>query len=329
MRICYLEEFIELSSDLNFTAAARRINLSVSALSTHISALEAATGCTLINRTTRSLTPEGESFLDYAYKIVDLYTDAVSKCHKIKRDLAGTVRIDKSINASTTGYRFREFIYDFSNTYNKVNVQLTQSLNTDFVDSLKEGHVDVAMVATVAPDAILALLRENGMDGIYIGEEEICVWCSVDGPLGDLETVTLNDLSKCGIAHSKEWRLDIWRESLRALLEPVGATPHIRINHFSSLTDFALSNIPDDEISLVTESSAEGTGILRLRNDRVLKHFDPPLNIHTLVCYRVNEQNPAVNLFIEVLYNSFLSEEEKADQVAQLKALTEEITSCY
>ena len=310
MRICYLEEYIELCSDLNFTAAARRINISVSALSTHISALEAATSCTLIDRTTRSLTPEGESFLESAYKIVDLYTEAVSKCHKIKRDLAGTVRIDKSINASTTGYQFREFIYDFSNTYNKVNIQLTQSLNTDFIDSLKEGHVDIAMVATVAPDAILALLRENGMDGIYIGNEEVCVWASVNGPLRDLDTVKLRDLSKCGIAHSKEWRLDIWRESLRALFEPIGTSPHIRVNHFSSLTDYALGNIPDDEISLVTESSAEHTGILRLRGDRVLKHFNPPLSIHTLVCYRKEDPNPAIDLFIEVLHKSMLSVED-------------------
>lgn len=78
MRIAYIKEFIELGEKLSFSAAAREMHVSQSALSKHLQTLEEDLGAKLVDRDRHHvmLTPQGELFLAKARAIVDTYEEA-------------------------------------------------------------------------------------------------------------------------------------------------------------------------------------------------------------------------------------------------------------
>jgi LysR family transcriptional regulator, benzoate and cis,cis-muconate-responsive activator of ben and cat genes len=67
-----LRHFTVLAEELHFTRAAARVNISQSALSTQIRALEQAVGAELLTRSTRrvTLTPAGEALLADARELL-------------------------------------------------------------------------------------------------------------------------------------------------------------------------------------------------------------------------------------------------------------------
>ena len=78
MEIVHLQEFVELSKTLNFTAAAQRLFISQPALSKHIRALEGELGMALFERKGKAirLTEFGRSYLRHAEAILEQYENA-------------------------------------------------------------------------------------------------------------------------------------------------------------------------------------------------------------------------------------------------------------
>ena len=75
MNVEYFQELIELAHRLNYREAAARLNMSQSALSKHVKALEATYGARLFDRDRNSvaLTPAGSMLVDYAQQIWSAY----------------------------------------------------------------------------------------------------------------------------------------------------------------------------------------------------------------------------------------------------------------
>ena len=75
MNIEYFQEFVELAQRLNYREAAARLNMSQSALSKHVKALEAEYGTKLLDRDRNSvaLTPTGAMLVEYAQYIWSTY----------------------------------------------------------------------------------------------------------------------------------------------------------------------------------------------------------------------------------------------------------------
>lgn len=66
--------FVEVAATLSFSAAAKNLRVSQPAVSHNVKALEDELGCTLVSRSTRSvsLTEEGLQYLSYAHDMLDL-----------------------------------------------------------------------------------------------------------------------------------------------------------------------------------------------------------------------------------------------------------------
>ncbi len=81
MNIQQLETFIQVADNLNFARAAEVLNMTQSAVSRQIHALEDELGTKLLLRTTRTvtLTPAGVSFLEDAKKVVNTLRVATAK----------------------------------------------------------------------------------------------------------------------------------------------------------------------------------------------------------------------------------------------------------
>ena len=83
-----LETFIQVADNLNFARAAEVLNMTQSAVSRQIRALEDELGTQLLIRTTRTvtLTPAGISFLEDAKKVIGTLRAATAKIHQNTED---------------------------------------------------------------------------------------------------------------------------------------------------------------------------------------------------------------------------------------------------
>lgn len=86
MDISHFDEFLELSKRLNFTEAARHLNMTQSALSKHISALERKFDASLFrrNRQRVELTEAGRVLYERAVVISENYHDAFEEVKEVK-----------------------------------------------------------------------------------------------------------------------------------------------------------------------------------------------------------------------------------------------------
>lgn len=125
-----------------FTAAARSLGISKSAVSKQISGLEARLGTRLLNRTTRRLSPTeaGLAFYERAARIV---AEAEAGEHAVN-DLAGAPRGRLRVSAPMSfGIRkLAPALGAFASDYPDVQVDL--SLNDRFIDLVDEGF-DIAV----------------------------------------------------------------------------------------------------------------------------------------------------------------------------------------
>lgn len=96
MQVGYLEEFLELVNYMNFTVAARKLNLTQSALSKHMAALEREFDVVLVDRSKQQieLTQQGRIFCEEASRILDAYHSAYRRVHEVSSEIrvAGSLR---------------------------------------------------------------------------------------------------------------------------------------------------------------------------------------------------------------------------------------------
>ena len=91
--------FARVVEDKSFSAAARRLNLSKSQVSKHITQLEKSIGARLLNRTTRalSLTDAGAAFYEHCARIVEELEEAKLAVSRLHSEPRGLLRISSSV----------------------------------------------------------------------------------------------------------------------------------------------------------------------------------------------------------------------------------------
>src|SRR5690606_21391015 len=95
LRLRQLRCVVVLAEELNFTRAARRLNMSQPTLSTKHQSLEREVGAELISRTSRkvALTRAGELFLPRARNMLDQYERSLHEIREIQRGQDGLLEI--------------------------------------------------------------------------------------------------------------------------------------------------------------------------------------------------------------------------------------------
>ena len=101
--------FVQVSEDGDFSAAARTLALTPSTISKSIARLEDHLGRRLLHRSSRSmrLTPEGQSFLDAAHRVLDAVEEAEAV---VSATPSGTLRVRTLLEPfqGTTDFAFGE-----------------------------------------------------------------------------------------------------------------------------------------------------------------------------------------------------------------------------
>jgi DNA-binding transcriptional LysR family regulator len=154
-RLTSLTVFVRVVDCSGFSAAARRLNMSTTMVSSHIQSLEDRLGVRLLNRTTRkvSLTEVGKAYYDRCTQILAELEEADSVATALQSTPRGTLRL----YTGTVLVRFiAPVVAEYLALYPDASVEL--STGERMVDLVEEG-VDLAIRPTPSPDSTLIVRR--------------------------------------------------------------------------------------------------------------------------------------------------------------------------
>ena len=164
MDLRQMEVVIAVAEEGGFSAAARRLHVVQSAISSTVRALERELGTPLFHRTTHrvSLTPAGHAFLPAARATLEAAEQARAAVDLTQGELRGeiTVGVMQGLYAGLA-----PALADFHREHPGVTVRLRQAPVDDIPQALREGAADLAIAALDAPQSrgltTRLLLREN------------------------------------------------------------------------------------------------------------------------------------------------------------------------
>ncbi|MDB9856990.1 LysR family transcriptional regulator [Amylibacter sp.] len=136
-RLTEMEAFASVVDLGGFTDAARKMGLSKSAISKHVSSLEARLGARLLNRTTRRVSPTeiGLAYYDKARQVLDDAGEADAMVTSMQSTPRGSLRLSATSDFGVS--HISKALGAFLNRYPEINVNMV--LSDRNVDLLSEG----------------------------------------------------------------------------------------------------------------------------------------------------------------------------------------------
>ncbi|MFT3973944.1 MAG: LysR family transcriptional regulator [Amaricoccus sp.] len=153
-RLTEMEAFVSVVDHGGFTDAARKMGLSKSAVSKHVSALEARLAVRLLNRTTRRVSPTevGLAYYDRARLVLTEAAEADSMVTAMQATPKGSLRISAPV---TFGVRqVAPAVAAFLGAYSEVDVNMV--LDDRFVELVAEGFDLAIRIGTLADSSLKA-----------------------------------------------------------------------------------------------------------------------------------------------------------------------------
>lgn len=164
-----LKSFVAIAETGTFGLAAATVNRTQSALSLQIKKLEGQLGCELFDRTNRrvTLTPQGEIFLGYAKRMIQLQWEAFSRLRE--PDVEGEIRFGTPEDFAT--HYLPDVLASFRQHHPRVQLNVACDLTLNLIDGFHRGEYDV-ILAKRDPE------RVKGGTKVW---REPLVWAAVDG----------------------------------------------------------------------------------------------------------------------------------------------------
>lgn len=165
-----LTVFVEIAEHRSFTAAARALGVSASALSHTMRGLEARLGVRLFNRTTRSvaLTEAGDQLLRRVGPAIADLNDAVTEVTGAKDHPSGSIRISASESAAKI--LVREVLPGFFANYPDIHVEFV--VDTRLVDIVAGGFDAGIRVLQDVPQDMVAVRFGRDMRFVAVAAPE-------------------------------------------------------------------------------------------------------------------------------------------------------------
>lgn len=151
-RLSEMEAFVSVVDQGGFTDAARKLGMSKSAVSKHVSALEARLGARLLNRTTRRVNPTeiGLAYYDRAAMVLAGATEADEMVNAMQTAPRGALRVSVPVSFGIS--QVSGLVGEFLAEYPDVSVNMV--LDDRFVELVAEGF-DVAIRIGLLEDSSL------------------------------------------------------------------------------------------------------------------------------------------------------------------------------
>ena len=164
MNLLPMTYFIEVAKQESISRAALRLQITQQTLSTHISSMEQELGCVLFIRRPRfRLTAEGELFLEYCRRFVELDRNMRRDFEEMAGSVTGTIRI--GISQSRSAILKPGLIAGFREQFPKVNIRISESTNDELLRYLEQDRLDLIIgdVSGTRPGLLSEELYEERM----------------------------------------------------------------------------------------------------------------------------------------------------------------------
>ncbi|MCQ4618029.1 LysR family transcriptional regulator [Corynebacterium sp. CCUG 59401] len=187
--LAQLRTFVTIAENRHFGSAAAKLNISQPSLSQALVALESGLEIQLIERSTRKVivTPSGEELLPYAKATLEAADAFVHRARGAQGMLTGSLAI--GIIPTIAPYLLPELLRIIHERFPELNPKIVEETTPTLLDQLRDGHLDVALIAFPSNVA--------GLSEIPLYTENFAVAVKDDHPLAgkhDLELSVLDDL---------------------------------------------------------------------------------------------------------------------------------------
>jgi DNA-binding transcriptional LysR family regulator len=171
MDLRHFRYFIAVAEELNFSRAARRLNLSQPPLSIQIKALEHEVGAPLFLRQRRGveLTQAGEVLLEQARSALAEFDRAMGLARRAAQGEAGRLRIGYTASAPIHA-SFSEILRRFARQYPEMRLELLHASTSEQTEMLTERRLDLGFLrpSPVFPLPKVVTVRQLWADSLEV-----------------------------------------------------------------------------------------------------------------------------------------------------------------
>ena len=186
MQLDWLKCFVAAVDTGTLSSAATEVFRSQSAVSMQIKKLEDATGHRLLDRSSRrlQLTPEGQTLLGYARRMLDLQAEAQQALHN--QPLTGRVRL--GVPDDYAQKYLTPVLRRFALRHSSVEIELNCEQSTALIPRVTQGDLDVALVSRDHARRGILLFHEPM---VWVGSPQFALWRRDPLPIAVYEEASL------------------------------------------------------------------------------------------------------------------------------------------
>lgn len=188
MTLDQLRIFLEVAARQHVTQAATALNLTQSAVSAAISALENRHGVKLFNRIGRGicLTEDGRAFVPYAHEILQRMDNADRFLNDLRSGVVGTLRLQAS--QTVASYFLPPFLIGFQTRHPAVSLEFAQGNTRSVIQAVLAGEADIGIVEGHVQDHNLRIR--------IVGSDRLVLLVGRDHPWADRRPLAPEDLAQ-------------------------------------------------------------------------------------------------------------------------------------
>jgi LysR family transcriptional regulator, transcriptional activator of the cysJI operon len=187
MQIESLKVFCDLAETESFTKAAQINQITQSAVSQQVSALERTFRSLLIERSKKKfrLTREGEILYDYAKQLIHLYDSLFNKVQEVRDIVGGNIRVSTIYSIGL--HDLPPYLKKFLKAYPNVNVHVEYRRSNQVYEDVLGNADDLGLVAYPVKDPKLEI--------VPLRKDKMVVICHPKHALAKNENVSFKDLA--------------------------------------------------------------------------------------------------------------------------------------
>lgn len=182
--------FLAAANAGQVSRAAMDINVSQSAITTAIKALEEVVGTALFERHASgvALTYEGNLFLEHARHIVESVEEAVRIPRRIRDDVKGSINL--AVTYTISGYFLPPFITRFSRAFPNIRINLSEADRASIEEGLVTSGFDLAVMLTSN------IVNHEGLSHDVLWRSRRRLWVDAHHKFLQKPSVTLQDIAE-------------------------------------------------------------------------------------------------------------------------------------
>src|ERR1035441_2952714 len=187
MNIESLKVFCDLVESESFTKAAQINQVTQSAVSQTLTAMERIFKSLLVERSKKQfrLTREGQVFYEYSKEILQTYQLLESKLMELKDVISGSIRVSAIYSIGL--HDLPPYIQKFMQSHPTMNMHVEYRHSTQVYDDVLSNIVDLGLVAYPVKDAKLEI--------VPLHKDPLVLICHPQHPFAKLKGIKLKQLS--------------------------------------------------------------------------------------------------------------------------------------